>query len=285
MYRILVIGANGQLGSEIKHASRAHSDKLFFFTDSKELDITDRAGIKNFIVTNKINAILNCAAYTAVDKAEDEVSLCEEINHQAVRYLGELAKEYDCKLVHISTDYVFDGNSFCPYVETDMVNPISVYGNTKLSGENALLDLNLANSIVIRTSWVYSNYGNNFVKTMRSLAESREELNVIYDQIGTPTNAEDLAKVILEILPKIENTQTEVYHYSNEGVCSWYDFAKAIFELSGMHIQVNPIKGEFYPTKATRPFYSVMSKEKIKEKFSIEIPYWRDSLKRCISKL
>jgi dTDP-4-dehydrorhamnose reductase len=282
MQSILITGSNGQLGSEIRVLSINFLQCHFFFTDVAELDITDKSKIIDFIIENKIDFIINCAAYTSVDKAESEVVLADKINHLAVKNLAEVAKECHCKLVHISTDYVFDGTSHLPYVETDLPNPQSVYGRTKLAGELAMQSINPNNSIIIRTSWVYSKYGNNFVKTMLKLGKERTELNVIDDQIGTPTYAADLAKVILEILPKIKNSNLEIYHYTNEGVCSWYDFAQSIFEMTNMDCNVQPITTAQYPTAAKRPQYSVMSKFKIKEVFGIEIPYWKESLEECL---
>ncbi len=281
----MVTGSNGQLGSEINYLSQNDNHNIFFFTEKSELDICDEDLVDSFVAQNEITAIINCAAYTAVDAAEDNPELCDNINHKAVAVLGSIAKKYNCKLIHISTDYVFDGNAHQPYREGDQVNPISVYGKTKLEGEQSLKLMSLENSIIIRTSWVYSSYGNNFVKTMRKLSESRTELNVIFDQIGTPTYARDLAQTILYILPNISNEETEIYHYSNEGVCSWYDFAKAIFEISEIDIKLCSIEGADYPTKASRPFYSVMNKRKIKEVYNIQVPYWRDSLKSCLENI
>jgi len=285
MYNILVTGANGQLGSEIRELVESYPQHYFFFTDVATLDITDKKAIALFIRENKITAIINCAAYTAVDKAESEPKLADKINHIAVQHLAEAAKEYYCKFIHISTDYVFDGSNYIPYKETDKPNPQSVYGITKLAGELALQKINPENTVIIRTSWVYSSFGNNFVKTMLRLGKERKELGVIYDQIGTPTYAGDLAKAILEILPKIKNEEVEIFHYTNEGVCSWYDFAKAIFEFTNTNCNVNPISTAQYPTAAKRPHYSILDKSKIKESYNFDIPYWRDSLIGCLQKL
>ena len=285
MNRVLVTGSRGQLGSEINYLSLNDKLNIFFFTDKSELDISDEDSVDSFVAQNEITAIVNCAAYTRVDAAEDNPELCDNINHKAVYILGVIAKKYNCKLIHISTDYVFDGTAHEPYREDDQVNPISIYGKTKLAGEKVLRSLELKNSVIFRTSWVYSSYGNNFVKTMLKLAETRSELNVIFDQIGTPTYARDLAQTILNILEELESETTETYHFSNEGVCSWFDFAKAIFEISGVDIKVGAIQGADYPTKASRPFYSVLNKSKIKKEFNIEIPYWKDSLKKCIKNL
>jgi dTDP-4-dehydrorhamnose reductase len=285
MHNILVTGSKGQLGSEFKDLESQYKRYSFYFTDSDNLDITDHKKVKKYCLENKIKIIINCAAYTAVDKAESDVELCDAINHLAVADFAQIAKENNIKLIHISTDYVFDGKAHKPYNETDIPNPQSVYGKTKLAGEAAMLNINPANSIIIRTSWVYSSYGNNFVKTMLRLGKERDELGVIFDQVGTPTYAKDLAKCILDIIPQLNNKDVEVYHYTNEGVCSWYDFAKAIFELSEISVKLKPIETFQYPTPAKRPFYSVLNKNLVKETFQMEIPYWKDALKFCIEKL
>jgi len=281
---ILVTGANGQLGSEIKELSQNYKYNIFF-TDVKLLDISDKKAVEDFIKQNSIDTIINCAAYTAVDKAEEEKELADKINHIAVKNLAEVSKEFDISLVHISTDYVFNGLGYRPYKESDKTEPQSVYGSTKLMGEEAMIDISPKNSIIIRTSWLYSTFGANFVKTMLRIGRERDSLNVIFDQIGTPTYAKDLADTILNILPKLNNKDVEIYHYSNEGVCSWFDFAKAIFEIKGMDIKVNPILSEAYPTPAKRPYYSVLDKSKIKKDFDIEIPYWKNSLINCLKGL
>ena len=281
MNNILVTGGNGQLGSELKEIAPNYQDYNFLFTDVKDLDITNHTAVTMFIESNNITVIVNCAAYTAVDKAESEPELADAINHFAVANFAQIAKDKNIKLIHISTDYVFEGTNYKPYLETDTPNPQSVYGKTKLDGELVMQKINPANSIIIRTSWVYSKFGNNFVKTMLRLAETRDEISVVGDQIGTPTNAADLAEAILNILPKISNETVELFHYSNEGVCSWYDFAKAIFEKKGLPIKVNPIETSQYPTPAKRPFYSVLNKTNIKENFQMEIPYWKTSLDKC----
>jgi dTDP-4-dehydrorhamnose reductase len=285
MSNILVTGANGQLGSELKDLSSLYPNDTFIFTDVAELNICNHTEVKEFIVKNDINIIINCAAYTAVDKAEEQFELSNKINHLAVKNFASVAKQYNTKLIHISTDYVFDGTNHVPYQEIDKPNPQSVYGQTKLDGELAIQKINPANTIIIRTSWVYSNYGNNFLKTMLRLGKEREELGVIVDQIGTPTYARDLAKRVLEILPKINNENVELFHFSNEGVCSWYDFAKAIFEIKGINVKVNAIETFQYPTAAKRPSYSVLNKSKIKSKFEVEISFWRDSLISCLQQL
>ena len=284
---ILITGSNGQLGSEIKVLSSQFSvpNSKFIFTDVDELDITDFSALENFIKLHKPDRIINCAAYTAVDKAESETELAEKINIQSCTNLAKLSAKYGIFLIHVSTDYVFDGNSFKPYKETDITNPGSVYGKTKLLGEKEII-ANTSNAIIIRTSWLYSSFGNNFVKSIIKYAKERGKLNVVYDQIGSPTYARDLAKAILDITDsryKTQDTrQLEIYHYSNEGVCSWYDFAKTIIELKNITCEINPIETKDYLTPAKRPHYSVLSKDKIKHDFKISVPYWLDSLKDCL---
>lgn len=285
MLNILVTGKSGQLGSEIHAIREKYPEYHFVFTNSKTLDITNHEAVKVFVVANNIQAIINCAAYTAVDKAESESKRANDVNHLAVANLATMAKAYSIKLIHISTDYVFDGTNYKPYTESDAPNPQSVYGQTKLDGELAVQKINPKNSIIIRTSWVYSRFGNNFVKTMLRLGAEHDTLNVVADQIGSPTNAADLAKVILDIVPQLNNKKVEVFHYSNEGVCSWYDFAQAIFDIKEIEIKLYPIETEQYPTPAKRPFYSVMNKKHIVHKFQIEIPYYSNSLNACLSKL
>jgi dTDP-4-dehydrorhamnose reductase len=284
MNNIVVTGSKGQLGSEIRELSSQYNYN-FLFTDKDTLDITNKKNIKEYIEKNNIDLIINCAAYTAVDKAEDDEVNADKINHLAVKNLSEIAKDKNIKLIHISTDYVFDGKNHKPYLEDDVTQPNGVYGKTKLDGEKAMLGINPFNSIIIRTSWVYSSFGNNFVKTMLRLGRQRDELGVIFDQVGTPTYARDLAKAILDIIPRIENKTVEIYHYSNEGVLSWYDFAKAIFRLSEVDCKINPIETKDYPTPATRPHYSLLNKSKIKKEFNIQIPYWKDSLNECLRKM
>lgn len=268
--KILVTGANGQLGTELK---KLLLDAIF--TDVGELDITNLDAVKNFVSNNHIETIINCAAYTAVDKAEDDIELAKKINEDGPRNLALSG----AKVIHISTDYVFDGKNYQPYLPEDGTNPISVYGKTKRAGELAVLD-NAKVAVIIRTAWLYSAHGNNFVKTMRRLGAEKDSLNVVVDQIGSPTFAGDLAKAIVAILPQMNESNKGIYHYTNEGVCSWYDFATEIMSLSGLSCKVNPIPSSAYPTKATRPFYSVLSKEKIKNVFNIEIPYWKESLRK-----
>lgn len=283
-YNILVTGSNGQVGSEIKELSSNYNYN-FFFTTRDDIDITSKDSIKEYCQTNSINVIINCAAYTAVDKAQSDIENADLVNRKAVKKLSIVAKELNIKLIHISTDYVFDGKNFKPYVEEFQTNPQSIYGKTKLDGENELLDINPLNSIIIRTSWVYSYYGNNFVKTMLRLGKEKKELGVIFDQVGTPTYAKDLAITILNIIPQIENNKVEIYNYSNEGVLSWYDFAKEIMKMAKLNCKINPIETYQYPTPAKRPHFSLLNKSKIKSKFNLEIPYWKDGLDDCLKRL
>lgn len=284
MLNILVTGSKGQLGSELKEFSSAYAYN-FFFTTRDDIDITDKDSIRSFCQNNNINAIVNCAAYTAVDKAENDETNADLINRKAVKKLALVSKELNIKLIHISTDYVFDGTSYKPYVEAYQTNPQSIYGKTKLEGETEMISINPLNSIIIRTSWVYSYYGNNFVKTMLRLGKEKESLGVIYDQIGTPTYAKDLAKTILDMITQIKNSKVEIYNFSNEGVVSWYDFAKEIMRMSKLSCKVNPIETKDYPTPAMRPHYSLLNKNKIKSTFNIEIPYWKDGLDDCLKRL
>lgn len=280
---ILVTGSKGQLGSEIRELAENYPGYSFFFTDIEELDICDKDKVVSFCRTKSIAAIINCAAYTAVDKAESEPELADKINHRAVKNLGEVAKTQNLKLIHISTDYVFNGRGFQPYPTDHKTAPVNKYGETKLKGELALKDINPSNSMIIRTSWVYSSFGNNFVKTMLRLGKERKELNVIYDQVGVPTYAADLAEFILEKAIEAKDEDLKIYHFTNEGVCSWYDFAKEIMELGKIECEVNPIPTSAYPTPAKRPFYSLMDKTSLKKDFGVEIPYWKDSLKECLA--
>lgn len=285
MATILVTGANGQLGKEIESLSPLYTSHQFIFTTKEQLDIANESTINTFFNNNHIDVIINCAAYNAVDTAESEVALAETINHKAVRFLALQAKKNNIAFIHISTDYVFDGTNFKPYTEDDIPSPKNSYGISKLHGERAIQEINPKNSIIIRTSWLYSHFGKNFVKTMLTLGKKRDILNVIYDQIGAPTYAADLAKTILDILPLIHNNTVEIYHYSNEGVLSWYDFAKEIMKMSKLTCKVLPIETKDYPTAAKRPHYSILNKSKIKSDFKIDIPYWKDSLNVCLQKL
>ena len=286
--RVLITGSNGQLGSEIKELAANYKKLDFVFKDLPELDICNFEALQAFIMDNNINAIINCAAYTAVDKAEEDAEIAEKVNSKGVINIVKALQTLNGKLIHISTDYVFDGDHFLPYKETDPVSPVGVYGETKRAGELAVINSDI-DSIVIRTSWLYSSYGNNFVKTMLRLGKEKESLGVIFDQVGTPTYARDLAKTCLEILTGVNalkiSKNENLYHYSNEGIASWYDFAISIMELGGVDCIVKPIQTKDYPTFARRPHFSVLNKSKIKTDFKIEIPYWRDSLKDCIEKI
>lgn len=286
--KILVTGANGQLGSEIRKRAFQFADFKYVFTDIYELDITDWKAVDMLCERESPDFLINCAAYTAVDVAETDDELAELLNTRVPAWLGKVGKQRNCRIIHISTDYVFDGTGCVPYTENDLVNPESVYGKTKLNGEIALLKENAA-AIIIRTAWLYSPYGNNFVKTMIRLGLERDELKVVYDQIGSPTYAGDLAQAILTVISKTAGQEVTwkpgIYHYSNEGVCSWYDFAKAIHEVYGITCNVRPVTTDEYPTPAKRPAFSVLNKSKIKRIFDIEIPYWRDSLKTCIEEV
>ena len=288
MKNILVTGAYGQLGNEVRILSANYPEYNFMFTDVDSLDITDKNELIDFVTGNDIRYIINCAAYTAVDKAEDDSELCEKINATAVKNLGLVAAEAGAGIIHVSTDYVFDGTSCRPYSEEMPTKPCSVYGKTKLKGEKNLLKA-CPNAIIIRTAWLYSPFGNNFVKTMIKLGSERESLNVIFDQVGTPTYALDLADAILKAMDQTIDTEHDkggVYHFSNEGVCSWYDFTIKIHEIAGINTcKVNPIETKDYPTKAARPHYSVLNKTKIKQTFNITIPHWEASLKECIKEL
>jgi len=284
MINILVTGSKGQVGSELQALSKNY-EYNFFFTDRTSLDITNKESIEDFTQLNAIDVIINTAAYTAVDKAEEDEVNADKVNHLATKYLAEIAKEQNIKLIHISTDYVFNGENFKPYTEDDITSPNGVYGVTKLAGERIMQEINPKYSIIIRTSWVYSSFGANFVKTMLRLGCERDSLGVIYDQVGSPTYARDLAKAILDIIPNIKNKQVEIYNYSNEGVLSWYDFSKEIMKMAKIDCQINPIETKEYPTPAKRPHYSLLNKAKIKKEFNITIPYWKDSLDECLTTL
>ena len=280
--RILVTGSNGQLGQEIRKLEGTYPAHDFLFTDIGEFNILDYPFVEKFFTDHKPEIVINCAGYTAVDKAESDPSSAYALNGAAVGYLAMNASKVGAVLVHISTDYVFDGKKNLPYTEDDIPNPQSEYAKSKYQGENEILK-NASKGIIIRTSWLYSEFMNNFVKTIISKGSERGHLNVVYDQVGTPTYARDLADAILTILPAIKNQNgVEIYHYSNEGVTSWYDFAKAIVELSGIRCDISPILTEQYPLPASRPAYSLMDKSKFKQQFGIELPYWRESLRECI---
>ena len=287
---ILITGANGQVGeafqSLLENKKRTDDVNHFYFTSKETLDISDKESLEAFVDKYNIDIIVNSAAYTAVDSAEENEALAYKVNKEAVENLAEISKQYGIQLIHISTDYVFDGTSHTPLLETDSVNPQGIYAKSKRAGEEAILSIKPAGAIIIRTSWVYSTTGQNFVKTMLRLGTQKDEINVVCDQIGTPTYARDLARAILTMIEsEHESKEVEIYHYSNEGNCSWYDFAQAIFEIAQVDCKVNPISTKAYPTPAKRPSYSVLNKEKIKKEYQLNIPYWRDSLKSCISLL
>ncbi len=283
--KILVTGSNGQLGNELRVLSQKEPGIQFIFTDVEELDITSEMAVSAYFQEAMPDAVINCAAYTAVDKAEQEPEKATLINGIAVGILARAANAHNAVMFHISSDYVFDGRGCRPYAENDQVDPVSVYAMSKLAGELEM-QKHTRSGYIIRTSWLYSSFGYNFVKTIIKYGKERGMLNVVFDQIGTPTYAADLAAVILTMLKSEKKpVKTEIYHFSDEGVVSWYDFAIAIVELSGITCKINPIETKDYPLPAVRPFYSVFNKAKIKEQFGIEIPYWRDSLRECIEKL
>lgn len=282
--KILVTGSNGQLGREMRKALESKSSGLTLYTDIDELDLTDAKAVEKFVESNGVTHIVNCAAYTAVDKAETDEALCNRINIEAVKNLALAANKVDAKVVHVSTDYVFDGKNFRPYAESDATNPTSRYGISKREGEKVLMAL-LPDSIIIRTAWLYSPHGNNFVKTMRKLGRERKELGVVADQIGSPTSATDLAKAIVSIL-FFPQWVPGLYHFTDEGAASWYDFTKAIHRMSGIvDCSVKPITTADYPTPAARPHYSVLDKSKIKRTFGLKIPHWEESLAKVIAEL
>lgn len=285
---ILITGSDGQLGSEIKNISDTYKTQFnFFFTNSRELDICQYDLLREYVIKNKINAIINCAAYTKVDNAEKEVDSARNVNVNGVKNLVDVMELAQGKLIHISTDYVFDGNKKTPYNESDVVNPIGVYGKTKREGEIVILNSDIE-AIVLRTSWLYSIYGSNFVKTILKFGKEKRELKIVSDQIGSPTFAKDLAIVCLDILSKTDkkiDKKGKIYHYSNEGEVSWYDFGKAIIEIGSVNCEVIPIFTEDYPTLVKRPKYSVLNLNKLKKDFDVTIPYWKDSLINCIAEL
>lgn len=283
MQNIIVFGASGQLGHCLKAVAASKQINNIIFPPENEANILDTDALSKLFEQYKPAYAINCAAYTAVDKAEDDVDIARKINRTGAANLAAQCKNHDVVLVHVSTDFVFKGDKPYPLVESDVAEPISVYGLTKLEGEQDIVDM-LPRHYILRTSWLYSEYGNNFVKTMLKLGADREELKIIADQIGSPTYGIDLAAAILDIITS-GNEHFGIYHYSNEGVTSWYDFAKGIFDLAGSKVKVYPIRTSEYPTRATRPAFSVMDKAKIKNTFNIQIPYWRDSLIACLEKL
>jgi len=283
MSNILVTGASGQLGLTIKNIKDKYLSFNFLFAKKSTLDITNFEKVENYLVKNQINSIINCAAYTKVDQAEEETELADKINYLGVKNLAELSKKYTIKLIHISTDYVFDGSSKIPYLESMTTNPQNNYGKTKLKGEKAIQKINPLNSIIIRTSWLYSEFGANFVKTIRRISKDKDKIQVVSDQFGSPTYAKDLAKSILDCIPKINNKSTEIFHYSNKESCSWFTFAEEIIKISNIKCFVEPVDSTKFKTKAKRPKYSLLDTNKFQNTFGINIPNWQDSLKECIN--
>ena len=285
---LLVIGMQGQLARSIGKIASHYPRLQISFSDRAELDLLDADSIQHYFDHYHYDIILNTAAYTAVDQAERDVEQVERINHQAVAEIAEIAKQQQSRLIHVSTDYVFDGEQNTPYLESDPPHPVSVYGSSKLSGEQALQAV-APNGCIVRTSWLYSEFGHNFIKTMLRLGGEREQLDVVHDQVGSPTYATDLAHALLSIASTASNhhslIEVPVYHFANQGICSWYDFTNAIFELAAVDCVVNPITSEQYPTPVKRPHYSVLSTEKIKQQFQLSIPYWRGALKRCLQEI
>lgn len=282
--KIIITGSNGQLGNEMRVLSEKNNQHSFIFTDVAELDITNENAVADFLEKNKADFLVNCAAYTDVNKAETDIEKARLINGIAPGILAKNCEKYNTKFIHISTDYVFDGKTYTPYQETDKPSPESAYGLTKLDGENAITEVS-DNYVIIRTAWLYSSFGKNFVKTMVTLGKTKSEINVVFDQIGTPTYAADLANAILTIINKTdenpENFKPGIYHFSNEGVCSWYDFTSAIMQIFNLNCNVKPIHTSEYPTPAKRPAFSLLDKTKIKQTYSITIPHWYESLKKC----
>jgi dTDP-4-dehydrorhamnose reductase len=287
---ILVTGANGQLGKSIKSLVEPQKKSYsFVFVTRDQLDLSSPSNIQNYFDIHKFDLIINCAAYTAVDRAENYQEEADMINHIAVKKIAEIAKSNNIKLIHISTDFVFDGLKHKPYSESDACSPLNIYGKTKLEGENAILSIMKFNATIIRTSWLYSEYGNNFVSTIIKLAQKNNNLNIVSDQMGTPTYAGDLGQAILNIIKNDKfnepNRVTEIYHYSNEGECSWYDFAKEVINISGIKCTISSINSEDYPTAARRPRNTIMSKEKISKEFGLKINFWNDALKICMKNI
>jgi dTDP-4-dehydrorhamnose reductase len=282
---ILITGANGQLGMELKSLGNKFPNLKLFRTDRRSLNILDFEESEQYVLKNKIDVMVNCAAYTDVNKAEEQFELADEVNHLAVKNLGLIAKKHNIKLIHISTDYVFEGNSSIPYKETDATNAQNAYGISKLMGEKALLEINPGNSMIIRTSWLYSEFGNNFVKSMLRLSSEKENISVVSDQIGSPTYAKDLALSILQIIPEMASEDIQIYHYANKGQCSWFDFASAIMKIAQQNCIILPITSADFKSKVKRPKYSLLNTEKTQHTFNLDIPYWEDALKECLSKV
>ena len=285
MNKVLVTGANGQLGNEMRRLAKKTALDHYVFTDIAELDITNLEAVRHCLAENRITVVVNCAAYTNVDKAEDDFETADLINHKAVENLAIACKEAGATLIHVSTDYVFQGNGNLPCREDEPTNPLGIYGKTKLAGEQVIEEVG-CRYLIFRTAWLYSSFGNNFVKTMKRLTSEREQLSVVFDQVGTPTYAGDLAALIGYIVEKGKYKQYQgIYHFSNEGVCSWYDFAKEIAALSGNACDIRPCHSDEFPSKVKRPNFSVLDKTKVKKDFDYVIPYWKDSLIKCINEL
>ena len=280
---VLITGSKGQLGLELESLGRKFPNFKLFCTDKFSLNILNFEETEQYVLKNNIDVVVNCAAYTDVNKAEDEIEKADEVNHLAVRNLGLIAKKHHLKLIHISTDYVFDGNSEIPYKESDATSPQNAYGITKLNGEKALSEINPQNSLIIRTSWLYSEFGNNFVKSMLKLSKEKESITVVFDQIGSPTYAKDLALAILQIIPQNDSDGLQIYHYANKGQCSWFDFASEIMKIAQQNCEILPIPSSAFKTKAKRPKYSLLNTDKIQHTFNLEIPNWEDALRECIS--
>ena len=283
--KILITGSKGQLGNEIRLLEDSRPEWEFIYTDIEELDITNQKALRDFFTKFQPDVLVNCASYTAVDKAEENEELAEMINAKAVDYLAKACSDHQCFMVHVSTDFVFGGEKNTPYEESDFPNPLSAYARSKFHGEQAFMD-HATHGVLMRTSWLYSSFGFNFVKTMMKLGQERDELGVVYDQVGTPTYARDLAKAILQMIDSKEKIKkTEIFHFSDEGIASWYDFAVSVMEIAALNCRVKPLLTFEYPLPAKRPAFSVMSKKKISEFLSVNIPHWRNSLEECIHKL
>ena len=286
---ILIIGSEGQLGQSFRSLEQKFTNYKFIFVSRDECDLSNQLSISEFFENKQFEVVINCAAYTSVDRAETESDLANQINHLAVKQLAEIAKLNESKFIHFSTDYVFNGDSKKPYLESDNVEPLNIYGKTKLRGDEAIQQVLSSNSIIVRTSWVYSEHGNNFVKTILKLGRERKELKVIYDQVGTPTYARDLAKAVMMIIQSkdfnAKKFKTNIFNFSNEGLCSWYDFAKKIIELDDITCNLSPISTEEYSSPTIRPQNCVLDKAKIKKFLGLNIPHWEDSLKECIAEL
>jgi dTDP-4-dehydrorhamnose reductase len=282
---ILIIGSNGQLGSEFRELEKEYNSYKFFYTDLNELDITNAEKTMQFVKSNKIEAAINCAAFTSVDAAESQKSDAALINATGAKNIATACAKVNALLIHISTDYVFEGKNFKPYTENDTAGPKTTYGKTKLDGEIEVI-FNAKRALIFRTSWLYSSYGNNFMKTIFEKAKKEKELKVVYDQVGTPTYAGDLARAILEIIPKVpQKIRTEIYNFSNEGVASWYDFAHAIVKIKNLDCKIEPVLSKEFQTEAVRPHYSVLNKARVKKDFGVSLPHWRDSLEKCLAKM